>query len=433
MTLFHRRSVGAACPGGGLFVAACLTAGLLGTLAGCQKRPVPQPQSQPAPLVEAPPPPEVEVVRPRRKTVRRSFKRPGFNVEPYQRTAVYAKISGYVRKWNVDIGAKVTKGQVLAELWVPEMEVDVLVKDAAAAQAEAEIGQAQAALLRAQAEQDRARSQLARMERIRRENGVVNDEQVDEARYGFEAAKAAVAKAQADVKVAQKRLEVARRGRDYADTMLRYAKVPAPFDGVVTRRYVNDDDFVQPPTGKKEAALFVVDQVDPVRVVVYVPEVEAVWVRPGAVATVYSDSLAGQELKGEVTRTAGALDPDNRTLRTEIELPNPGARLLSGTYAEVLIVVEHPKTWALPASAVVTDEKGESFCYQVQDNKLVRTAVRVGLRGGDLMEVVEKQGESASPGTDGQWANFNGEERVVKKDVAGLKDGQAVRVAPGSE
>src|SRR5207248_2894488 len=104
--------------------------------------------------------------------------------------------------------------------------------------------------------------------------------------------------------------------------LLRYTQIPAPFDGVVTQRNVSTGDLVEPPGGRKGEALFVVDQVDPVRVVVNVPEVEAVWVRDGAAAHIRGQGLRGHKISGTVTRTARALHPATRTLRTEIQLPN---------------------------------------------------------------------------------------------------------------
>jgi multidrug efflux pump subunit AcrA (membrane-fusion protein) len=219
-------------------------------------------------------------------------KRPGYNIEAYQRTPLYAKISGYVLKWNFDIGDRVRKDQVMAELWVPEMEVEVQQKQAAVDQAEAEIQQARAAVLRAQADYDRTKSQSERLARVGAK--VLDQENVEEARLGFEAARAGLAKAKADEGVAEKRLEVTRKASDYSQTLLKYTKILAPFDGVVTQRNINERDFVQPAAGRKGEALFVVDQVDPVRVFIDVPEVEAVWLREGATASVRCQSLRGR-------------------------------------------------------------------------------------------------------------------------------------------
>src|SRR5262249_18998409 len=155
---------------------------------------------------------------------------------------------GYVGTWHkgpsgkpFDIGDRVRKGQVLVELLVPEMEVEVQQKEAAIGQAEAEIKQARAAVQRSEADRDYRQAQFNRLSRVGR-SGVLDRENVDEARFALAAAKAVVAKAKADVGVAEARLPVAQKARDYARTLLRYTRIVAPFDGVITRRNVNDDD-----------------------------------------------------------------------------------------------------------------------------------------------------------------------------------------------
>jgi RND family efflux transporter MFP subunit len=400
------------------FAATWVTVALLWPVAGCQRPPE---QSAGGAAGEPAAPPKVTVVQPQRKTIQRLIWRPGYNIEANQSTPLYAKISGYVDKWKFDIGAHVRKDQVLAELRVPEMYVEAQQKQAAVRQAQAEIEQARSGLLRAQAEYDRAKTQFERLDRVRRTTGTVTEEVVDEARLNFQAAQAALAKAQADVGVADAHLQVAQKAHEYAQTLLQYTEIRAPFDGVVTQRKINDGDFVQPATGRKGDALFVVDEVDPMRVFVHVPELEAVWMRKGLVARVRSDALGGREFEGTVARTAGALDPTNRTLRTEIDLPNPYGELLPGMYVDVTIVAERPDAWALPASAVVTEDDG-SFCYRVVHGKAVRTPVRLGLRGEDEVEALQWK----SPGKDGTWQDFTGEEKVVKGDLAGLKDGEEI-------
>jgi multidrug efflux pump subunit AcrA (membrane-fusion protein) len=397
---------------------------------GCQQSPAPA-QSAAA---EAPPPtttsPQVTLVQPQRKTVRRLFKRPGYNIESYQSTSLYAKISGYVRKWNFDIGDRVRKDDIMAELWVPEMEVELQQKKAAVYQGEAEIQQARAAVLRARAEYDRTKSQSERLARVGVR--VIDQESVEEARLGFEASKAGLAKAEADVKAAEARLQVVRKAHDYTQTLLQYTKIRAPFDGVVTQRALNEGDFVQPVAGRKGDGLFVVEQVDPVRVFIDVPEMEAVWLRDGDAASVRSQSLPGQEFRGTVTRTSRSLNPSTRTLRTEVDLPNPKGKLLPGLYVDVTITVEHRNVWILPVSAVVIRED-ENFCYRLENGKAIRTPVQVGLRGDKLVEVLKKQSMSASSASEGAWEDFTGAEEIVLGDVGALKDGQQVSVSSGKK
>jgi RND family efflux transporter MFP subunit len=373
----------------------------------------------------------VKVVKPEKKDVRRLIERPGYNIEAFERTLLYANITGYVRNWNFDIGDRVHKDDVLAEIWVPEKEVELKQKAAAVLQAAAEIEQAKAAKQRAEAEQERAKSQYERLARVGR-SGVLDKEQVDETRLGFEAAKAAVAKAKADVSVGEARLELTKADRDYVETLLQYTKVRAPFDGVITRRNVNTRDLAQPAAASKGDPLFVVEKVDPVRVFVNVQELEAVWVRDGDTALIRPQSLPGQQFKGKVTRTSGALHPQNRTLRTEIDLPNAEGKLLPGMYVTATIIVEHKNVWALPVAAVVTQGE-QTFCYRVENGKAFRTPIQVGLRGTDLVEVLKKQTKPTKTGEEGRWEDFSGEEVIVASDPGSWTDGQAVSGSSGNK
>jgi RND family efflux transporter MFP subunit len=391
----------------------------LGSLAGCRPSST-APQGSKGDNAEAGPP-KVTIVMPEQTTVRLSINRPGYNIEAYQRTPLYARISGYIGKWHVDIGAKVRKDDVLAELWVPEMDVELQQKEAAVLQAEAEIRQAEATVSRAQAELAYKKSQYDRFVGVGQ--NVLTKENIDESRFSLDAGKANLTKAEADVAAAKARLEVAKRSRDYSREMLGYAKIVAPFNGVVTERNINDRDFVQPASGKKADPLFVVEQVDPVRVYVNVPEQEAVWIQDGDTAVVRIPSRPDREYRGKVTRNSRALNPTTRTLKTEIDLENPKGELLPGMYANITVLAERKGVWALPASAVVVEED-KRYCYRLEGDKAVRTPLKIGLRGDKLVEALKKQ---AQP--DGAWEDLTGKEEIIRSGAASLTAGQTVKVA----
>jgi RND family efflux transporter MFP subunit len=316
------------------------------------------------------------------------------------------------------------------------MGVELKQKEAGVRQASSEIKQAEAAVLRWQAELERVKSQYGRLARAG-QSGVLDKEQVDETRLGFEAGQAAVAKALADVDVAKARLEVAQADRDHVQTLLQYTKIPAPFDGLVTRRNVSTRDFAQPAAASiKGDALFVVEMVDPVRVFANVQELEAIWVRDGDTALIRPQSLMGQQFKGKVTRTAGALNPQNRTLRTEIDLPNADGKLLPGMYVNVTIIAEHKNVWTLPAAAVVTQGE-QTFCYRVVNGKALRTPIQVGLRGNELgnelVEILKIQTKSGKGAEHSGWEDLTGEELIVASDAASLSDGQAISASSGKK
>jgi RND family efflux transporter MFP subunit len=300
-------------------------------------------------------------------------------------------------------------------------------------QATAEIKQADAALLRARAESVRAKAQYERLDRLTQ---VLDKDQRDEFRLGAEAAKAGEVKAEADVDVAKARLKRAEKDRDYVETLLQYTKIPAPFDGRVTgRRTISTGDFVQPAAGKGES-LFVVERINPVRDFIQVQEEENVWVREGDAALIRVEGFPGPPFKGKVTRTSKSLNPQNRTLRTQVDLQNDDGKLLPGMFVNATIIAEHKSVWSLPAAAVLT--KGEqAFCYRVENAKAVRTPIRVGLRSNEkdseLVEVMKKQTKPAKAGEEGQWEDFTGEEVIIVSDPASLADGQAINLPSSSK
>src|SRR5262249_40100979 len=206
---------------------------------------------------------------------------------------------------------------------------------------------------------------------------------------------------------AKARFEVAKADRDHVQTLLQYTKIRAPYDGVITgRRSINIGDFVQPASASKGESLFIVERIKPVRVFMTVPELDAVWVRDGDVALIRVQSLEGQQFKGTVKRISKSLNLQNRTLETEIDLPNDDGRLLPGMYVNVTIIAERKDVWSLPVAAVVTSGE-KSFCYRVENGKAIRTPIQIGLRGNEqnseLVEVAKKQTRPVKEGEEARW------------------------------
>jgi HlyD family secretion protein len=373
--------------------------------------------------------PAVPIIYPERKTVRHKIEQPGFNIEAFQETPIYAHVTGYAiwKKWKIDIGDHVRKDQLLAELYVPDLEDTLRQKEAAITQAKAQILVAHAAVSNAKALLDRFKSQYERLARVERGTGSLDKENVEETRLQYESAKAGLEKANADVKLAQARLDVAKADRAFAKTMWDYRKLLAPFTGVVTKRNVNDGDFIQPGAmGDKGKPLFVVMQIDPVRIFVNVPGTDARWIKDGDLVTMQLQGAGGTVLVGKVTRNARSLDPAARTLRTEIDLPNPKGKLLPGMYVQASIAVKHPNVWTLPEAALVT-EGDQTICFRVVNGKAVRTPLQIGLRGVGLVEVLKKRLPPPAPSEEGQWEEISGQEEIVASNPAALSEGQVIR------
>ncbi len=299
-------------------------------------------------------------------------------VEASGQTQIYARIVGYVQKVDADIGDHVRKGQVLAEQSVPEVEAEVKQKEALVAHAEAsfrhaehvhkaaaamvpvmdaQVQEAEVGVKTAKGKLDAAGPALERVKKLVAA-GSADAKLVEEATRELEAAKAALEEAesrvgtakaaqegsvanrgsaQAAVKVATAQLDAAKADLEHSRAMLQYARIVAPFDGVVTTRAVDVGALAGPP-GARGQVLFTVSRVDPVRVVVAMPEdLGAARIRTGSDAVVRVGPQGKLEIKGKVTRTAGALDPDKHTLRVEIELPNGDGKLLPGMQADVAL------------------------------------------------------------------------------------------------
>jgi multidrug efflux pump subunit AcrA (membrane-fusion protein) len=398
----------------------------------------------------------VAVVQPQRKTIHREVGQPGL-IQAFERTSIVAKIPGYVLKWNADIGDRVRKGDVLAELSVPEMVSELKLKEeqvrqahkalamagAQVATAKARVQEAEAGLSRAEFTYDYWKSQSARFTSLVKDS-VLDKQTQEETLNQFRSATAALAEARAKVESARAAQLEKESARDKAEVdiaaadadrqrqadLVGYARLPAPYDGVVAERNINTGQFVQPATGAQGDVLYVVERTDVVRIFVSVPETDASWVRADTPAAVRVQALQGREFKGKVNRTAWSLNRMTRTLLTEVDLPNPDGRLRPGMYAYATLDAEWRDVLTLPAAAVVTEGDVnvgyQTLCYLVEDGRVKRTPIEVGARNDQLVEVLRKQVGGARSGEAPRREAFTGKEEVVQGDLSGLKDSQEV-------
>ena len=373
-------------------------------------------------------------------------------LEAFETTAIHAKIAGYVARWTVNIGATVKKGQLLAELSVPELEAELKQKQAMVEQAiakhkqaraavrvaEANVAGAEARLVDVRAGKRRVDADLARWQaefhRIeelyaaRAQTGSLLDEtrsklrsseaacdeiaaQIKTAEVAVTQSQAALDSTHADVVAAAAAIDVAKADVGTALANLAYTKIEAPFDGIVTQRNVNTGDLTQP--GADKPPLFIVARSDIMMIRVNVPEAFAAEVNHGDRAMVKLQELKGKTVEGKVTRVSWAIDPKVRTLRVEIDIPNPGAKLQPGLYAYATVIAEeHPNVLTLPVTAVVS-ESGKDYCVAVVAGKAARRPIEVGLTDGTRIEVV---------------SGLDGREVVVKATAGSLLEGQPVEV-----
>jgi HlyD family secretion protein len=450
---------------------------LLAVLAasGCAKE-----EEETAPSVLEPP--VLQMVHPQLRKIGRIVGQPSF-VQSYERTSIYPKLTAFIEKWNVDIGDKVRRGDVLADLFVPELVENYGTKKATVqydkdrvrfAQKEVEVDAAE--VKAAKARLDEARSILGKFEsevqrwdvqvkRLAREvdRTVVDPQILLESKNQLksniaarDAAIAAIARADAELLAAEAMLEkavvnvdVARSDLAVADSeekrlaaWVGYLKLLAPFDGIIVARNANTWDFVLPTTGdptadmrtpdlslgEKAAPIYVVDRTDIIRIFVDVPERDANYIHIGSEARVKIWAYKDEWIPASVTRLSWALNVKSRTMRAEIDMPNPGSQILPGMYAYGEISVERADVKSLPKAAL-THSGGKTFMWQYAKGHAVRTEIQTGALDGEWIEVTNRHVESKSADKD-EWVPIDVSEPVLMgPKLSILTDGGPVRLA----
>src|SRR6185503_8547832 len=249
-------------------------------------------------------------------------------LQGYVQSPISARASGYLKRWNADIGSVVKKGDLLAEIDAPE--IDQQLSQAAAARQQA----ASSAAL--------AKSTMERWEALRKKDAVSQQD--------LEERRSAEAQARANLAAADANVERLRQ-------MEGFKRVVAPFSGVITRRNVAVGDLIDAGGGAGRT-MFVLSQTDPLRVYVNVPQTYAQQIKPGQKVTVTQSELLGQAFEGEVARTAAAIDTASRTMQVEVTLPNKNDALMPGAYVQVQLPLQVSQTLTVPTNALMIRGEG---------------------------------------------------------------------------
>jgi HlyD family secretion protein len=395
----------------------------------------------------------VDVVHPERGGIRRLTIQPG-TVHAFESADLYAKASGFLKSQSVDIGSRVRQGQVLAVIDAPELEEDVEQTAASLEQAKAQMEQAVARIDTAEAERDTAtasetqtRADLERLaakrsmtqkqfERVKslNERNAVDRKLVDEHQLDFEAAtaeertgraaietaqarrkttEAKVRQSKADLVEAQAFVRVAESRLDRARVLSGYTRIKAPFDGVVTRRNLHPGAFIRSAADGAPVPLLTVARTDLMRVVVQIPDLDVPLLDEGDKATVVVDALKALPFTATVARLAKSEDPTTRTMRAEIDLPNPDGRLVEGMYGRATIELQPPTpNLTIPAACVVGHAaNARAVVFLVLESKARRTPITIGDDDGSRVEVL---------------SGLDPEDLVVVRPGASLDDGTTV-------
>ncbi|GGH11450.1 efflux RND transporter periplasmic adaptor subunit [Silvibacterium dinghuense] len=339
---------------------------------------------------------------------------------PYQDVDVMAKVAGYVRQINVDIGDHVHQGQILATLEVPEIQDDLAKAKAGQAAAEANIATAEAAVEHARAAASIASLSYQRIEDVaNRDRGLVPKQEVDVAQSRKAEASAQLDSAVSSLKAAQQARLEADSEYSRADAMVQYATIRAPFTGVVTKRYANTGSMIQAGISSQTQAMPLVSlaQNDLLRLILPVPVSDVSSIHNGEAVDVDVVSL-GRTLKGTVTRYADSVQFSTRTMDTEVDVPNPQGTLVPGMYAEVhLHLAPRPHVLSVPVDAVDGIGTAAEQAWVIRDGALHLVPVTTGLQTPNRIEILSGLAE--------------GDQIAVGRHT-GLSDGEHVNPVPAT-
>ena len=284
------------------------------------------------------------------------------NLQSYVDSPIYARTNGYLKKWYKDIGSRVNKGDLLAEIDSPEVDEQL-------AQAKADLATAQANVKLAGTTAERYQDLL--------QSDSVSRQEVDNFNGDYAAKQAMVQSAAANVS----RLE----------DLESFKRVYAPFSGVITQRNVDPGTLINAGNGGTSTKeMFDLAQTDPLRVYVSVPQTYAPYIRNGMKACLQLSEFPGRNFCGQVARTAGAVDPNTRTLLTEVDVPNSAGTLLQGEYAQVHFDAKMSgERLTVPNNALLFRPEGTMVAVVGQDNRINLKKLVIGRDLGTSVEVLE--------------------------------------------
>jgi HlyD family secretion protein len=399
----------------------------------------------------------IRVIHAEKRNIRMTVVQPG-TLEAFETTPIYSRIAGYVERYLRNIGDRVKQGDVLIEMWIPDLvkqhsqaaaevkraDVQIHVAEAALSSAEARVQTAiarveaaEAGVKRAQASYTRWESEYKRLEQLVAQRVLdvqVRDEtyrQFEEASAARDQAEAVVSqmkserimsvadrdRARVDVEAARAQLAVAQANENVARVNVEYGHIKAPYPGVITQRNVSPGDYLQPGGGSNGRPLFILEQTDPVRVFVGVPELASFFVREGDTALIRFQAIPGATREGKVVRSGFTLNPTTRTLQTEIDIPNSDDHLHPGWYVTVTIRVDRKQVWAVPSNAILYLGQQDYAVFLRIDGKPVRTSVIVGPSDDTYTEILRKYipGDPKNPpfANTVDWPTLDGTEDIL--------------------
>jgi RND family efflux transporter MFP subunit len=349
--------------------------------------------------------------------------------KPFQEIDVMAKVAGFIKQINVDVGDRVKQGQLLATLEIPEMTDDITRAQAALDRAEAEVARARDELTRTQSGHEISHLSFKRLSGVAEKRpGLVAQQEIDDAQSKDLVAEAQVSAARSNLAAALQQVQVNRADLKRVQTMFDYTRVTAPFTGVVTRRFADTGSMIQAGTASQTQAMPVIrlSENSLLRLILPVPESAVPTVHIGQQVDVRVPTL-GRTFPGRVARFADKVSVATRTMDTEVDVTNPSLVLIPGMYAEVNLTLAHRSSvLAIPMMAVdmTAGAEGEhgagggkagspgQVMVVTPNNRVEIRHIAFGLETASRVEVI---------------SGLNEGDMVVIGNRAGLQPGQEVR------
>ncbi|MEP6859259.1 MAG: efflux RND transporter periplasmic adaptor subunit [Deltaproteobacteria bacterium] len=339
---------------------------------------------------------KVDVIKPNMLVSSSALSLPGV-ARSFEETKIYPRTTGYVRRWLVDIGDKVSEGQLLAEIDTPDL-------DAQLSQARAQLAQAAAAVKQYEAQRNFSKQNTTRYQNLA-DQKLVSGSQLEQTQAQALTDEATVAAAQSNVAAQQANV---RRLVDLQG----FAKVTAPFAGTITTRSIDRGSLL---TDTGTTPMYTLVATDPIRVFIDVPQTVAASMKVGTEAEVTVRELPNRKFSGKIARSAGSLDPDLHTMSTEIDVPNADSALLPGMYVQTALTLPVPhKVVEIPATALYSDSQGTRVAVVDAQNKAHFVPITIERDTGATLWVA---------------TGLTGDEKLVKVAVPSLLDGDTVEVA----
>ena len=333
--------------------------------------------------------PTVAVVHPLSEKPDEELVLPG-SLLAYEESPIYARTSGYLVRWYKDIGSRVKEGELLATIDTPEVDQ--------------ELNQTRAARQQTVAQLELAKISADRWENLRKTDSV-SAQEADQQTSGYKQAQANLAAADANVH----RLE----------QLEGFKKVYAPFSGVLTKRNVDPGALINAGAGAAGRELFDIARVDPLRVYTSVPQAYAPYIKVGAKTSVTLTEFPGQKFVARIARTAESIDPNTRTLLTEVDVPNPDGRLLPGSFGEVHFAVgSNVDKVTVPTNAMLFRSQGAQLAVVGPDKKVQLRPINIGRDYGSTLEILG----GVSTG-----------DQIIINPSDSLEQGQLVNIASASQ